>query len=80
MSKVLQRRFVKRLRERMDATGVSQSELARRMGVTPSYVNQILSGHRHPGFETLEAVATALRCDAVDLISPEDSVAMTNNT
>jgi len=69
MSAVLQRRFVSRLRERMQSAGVSQSDLARRMAVTPSYVSQILSGHRRPGLDTLEAVATALECDPAELIS-----------
>jgi transcriptional regulator with XRE-family HTH domain len=58
----------------MDEVNVSQSEIARRMGVTPSYVSQILSGHRRPGLDTLEAVADALGCDPAELIAAEEKI------
>jgi len=61
--------FVDNVRERMADLGLSQKELAAKMDVTPSYVSQILSGHRRPGFESLDAFAEALEVRPEDLIS-----------
>lgn len=57
---LLQKRFALRVREAMDAEGVSQSELARTMEVTPSMVSQYLNGVRSPGLDVVEKFAKAL--------------------
>jgi len=61
--------FVDNVRERMADLELSQKQLAAKMDVTPSYVSQILSGHRRPGFESLDAFAEALDVRPEDLIS-----------
>lgn len=48
--------------------GMNQSELARKMGVTPSYVCQLLNGHTEPGIRVLERIANAIGVSACSLI------------
>lgn len=60
--------FVANVRDRMAALGMSQKDLAAELKVTKGYVSQILGGHAHPGLESLERFALALKCDAADLI------------
>jgi len=69
LTRELETRFRRNLKAKMAAAGLSQSELARRMAVSPSYINQLASGHRRPALDTLGAVAKALGCDASDLIA-----------
>lgn len=61
--------FLANVRERMEALNMSQAELANRMKVTPSYVSQLLSGHRRPGLDGLEDMAKALEVEPSDLIA-----------
>ncbi len=47
---------------------ISQTDLADKMGVTPSFVSQILGGHRRPGLDSLESFANALETEPANLI------------
>jgi len=67
--------FVENVRERMDDLGLSQKNLAERLGVTQSYVSQILSGHRRPGLDSLDDFARVLEIDPADLIRSAEKVA-----
>lgn len=49
-----------KIRSHMAADGISQSELARRMGVTPARVTKILSGQENLSLKTIAKVSTAL--------------------
>lgn len=49
-----------KIRGLMAAEGISQSELARRMGVTPAQVTKILSGQENLGLKTIAKVEAAL--------------------
>jgi transcriptional regulator with XRE-family HTH domain len=64
----LQETFVVNLRAMLVEHGLTQSDLALRLGVTPSYVSQLLSGHRTPQLETLEKLAKAMKCQAADFL------------
>ncbi len=44
----------------MKKQGVSRSELARRMGVSPTYITKVLRGHANLSLETLAKLAFAL--------------------
>lgn len=50
---------------RRAALGISQAELARRMGTTPSVVSRIESGQHATDFKTLKCLAEALGGRAV---------------
>jgi transcriptional regulator with XRE-family HTH domain len=52
----------------MEELDLSQSELAKQLKVTPSFVSQLLNGHLRPGLDTLDNFAKALKCEAADLI------------
>jgi len=52
----------KGLREMLMECGVSQSELARRLGTSRAHVTQILSGRRNLTLHTLAHVAAAAHC------------------
>jgi transcriptional regulator with XRE-family HTH domain len=70
---ILQERFAKRIREAMDAEGVNQTQLAKRMHVTPAAISQYLSGTiKSPGLDVVEKFAKALNVhDPAALLSDE---------
>ncbi len=49
-----------KIRSLMATEGISQSELARRMGVTPAQVTKILSGQENLGLKTIVKVESPL--------------------
>ena len=75
MSQRIYTAFVANVRERMAELELSQSDLAELLGVTRSYVSQILSGHRRPGLDTLETFANVLKIKPEDLIRELEKVA-----
>ena len=60
-----------RIRERREALGWSQAELAEAAGVTPNYVGVLERGEKLPALETLAAVAEAMRVSMGALLSAE---------
>jgi transcriptional regulator with XRE-family HTH domain len=48
--------------QRMNETGVTRTELARRMGRTKGYITQLLGGGRNLTLRTISDVAKALEC------------------
>lgn len=48
------------LNVRMKEIGLSQVELAKRMGWTPKHVNRILGGHAEPSLASLDFMAFLL--------------------
>lgn len=75
MSKRIYTAFVDNVRERMADLGLSQKDLAERLGVTQGYVSQILSGHRRPGLDSLDDFARVLDAQPADLIRFLEKVA-----
>ena len=68
MSAKLARAFRANVRGLMDEAGMTQSQLSEKLGVTPSFVSQMLSGHRDPGLDSLEQFAKVLGVKAADLL------------
>lgn len=67
-----QRRFRKLLRElHNNGAGLSQAEIAKRLGVSPGLVSQILLEHKHAGEETIDKAKAALDLDE-DYFSAKD--------
>jgi transcriptional regulator with XRE-family HTH domain len=56
----MEKEFRNWLAEELERRGWSSSELARRAGVVPSTVSQVLSGANRPGFDLCIGVAQAL--------------------
>ncbi len=61
--------FCDRLQQAMDAAGVDQSMLGRRLGITPSAVNQWISGRVMPRASRIMQIAAALGVPASSLLS-----------
>jgi len=69
----------KRIAEVRDETGLTQSGLAREMGISQSAVSQIEAGERNPSYEMLRQIAGALKVSVaylvgapVEKLSPEE--------
>lgn len=50
------------------ATGISQEELAKIVGVDKSYISNLEHGRNNPTLATLEKLANALRIPIADLV------------
>ncbi len=60
-----------RVRERREALGWSQAELAEAAGVTPNYVGVVERGEKLPTLQTLAAIADAFNVSMGALLSEE---------
>lgn len=61
------------IKERREAKGISQSELARLVGLSRQAVSLWESGSRIPSLDSLEAVANVLECAIGDLVRCDNS-------
>ena len=66
--------FRENMRAIRDELGISQSELARRMGKTPGYVCDMERGRRAPNLSTLAEIANGLGVVPVVLISRKTGI------
>ena len=55
--------------EMMERESVTKAELAKRMGKTPAYVTQILSGNRNLTLRTIADIALALEMRPVVILA-----------
>jgi transcriptional regulator with XRE-family HTH domain len=73
-----------RLREERDRVGISQRELARRVGLSASLISQIESGQSKPSVSTLYAIVTELGASVDDVFrghgDPDGREATTTET
>ena len=60
----------------LEAEGISQRELARRMDVASVLVNKYLRGESTPGLEMVERFAKALKRPPLALLDPKFDVAV----
>lgn len=62
----------KRIAKAREGRGWNQSDLARRSGVSVSYINRIEAGrYKRPSIERVKAIADTLGVRVVDLTEPE---------
>lgn len=72
----LHTRFRAKLLEAMNAAGLTQADLARRMGVSRQYVCNYVRGHdAEPTLSTIERFAEALSIPALTLLDETDILA-----
>lgn len=64
----LVQRFAKRLREVRQSRGITQAELARLGGITPSYLSRLEAGKIAPGVDMVERLAQVLGIQPTDLL------------
>ena len=55
------------IRKRMTTLGMKQNALAEKVGISPGYLSEILSGKKQPSLDTLERLAEALETSPADL-------------
>lgn len=68
MTMPLQKTFADNMRQMLAEKRMTQSDLAARMKVQPSYISHLLTGYRTPHLDTLERIAKAFGCDPSELI------------
>ena len=59
----------KRIQEMRQRRGMTQSELAQELAMTPKYISNIECGGKSPTLETFLAIANALQIDANSLLA-----------
>lgn len=59
-----------RLKEVLKERGMTQRDLADRMGVTEAFVSKIVSGRSASTLDTLQRIADALGVDVAELFAP----------
>lgn len=59
----LRESFVAQVRERMAAIGMTQKELAERLGVSQPVVSRMLAGKHSPSLDLVERVSRELGCE-----------------
>ena len=64
--------FTNEIARIMSDQGVSQSELARRLGVSRARVSQLMQHRSSPTLRTMVQVASALGCDVVPAVTSSD--------
>lgn len=66
----LETRIRKRLKEEIELSGKSKSELAKAIGVSKPTVSQYLSGRIIPSLVTFAKMCAFLDCSADDILKP----------
>lgn len=69
--------FARKLRERADALGVSNAELARRCGLGERQYAYYVSGQREPNLQTLVKIARVLKTTSDELLGMSDPPSQT---
>jgi transcriptional regulator with XRE-family HTH domain len=69
----IKRRFGLAVKKRRNALGISQEELAMRIGADQAYVSRIEAGQMNVTLETAEQIAIAIEVDVGDLLRPSSS-------
>ena len=63
-----QRLFGERVRSRRGELTMTQQQLGERAGLHLSYIGSLETGNRNPSLDTIARLASALNCDACDLV------------
>ena len=68
----------KRIAEMRMARGLTQMDLAEKLGLSPNYIGYIEQGKRHAKFETYVQIVTAMGYSLNDLFLPEFRNSLSN--
>src|ERR1043166_6983663 len=73
---ILINRCLARIRQLIEREGLTQVDLARRMGVSPQTVSEMLGENGNPRISTLLRIAEALGCNVADFVQNDEGVAV----
>lgn len=65
--------FTNSVARRMAEQGISQADLARRLGISRARVSHLLRHKSSPTLRTMVEVANALGCDIVPAVAPREA-------
>ena len=65
----IKKRFGAAVKARRNALGISQEELAMRIGADQAYVSRVEAGQMNVTLETADQIAIAIEADVGDLLS-----------
>lgn len=68
MEVILEKRFQRKLQDAIEQKGISQRELARRMGISSQLVGDYYHARKSPGLDMIERFAQALEVDPLNLL------------
>ena len=69
-----------RVLETLQAKGMTQKDLAERMGVTPQFVNKVVKGQENLSLETIGKLSKALRVQLIEVPSEERTAEIVFNS
>lgn len=64
--------YTEQISERLEALGLTQMELAKRMGVSAPYITKLLRGTANLTLESMVKIANALECEFVPEVRPRE--------
>jgi transcriptional regulator with XRE-family HTH domain len=70
----LAQRLAERLRKLREEAGLSQVQMARRLGISRSTLNRLEAADQNTTLRTLDQLCQALKCQPGDLFSVEKSL------
>jgi transcriptional regulator with XRE-family HTH domain len=65
----LARQLAETLRKLREDAGITQKEMAKRLGLSHPTLNRLEAGRHYPNLRVVEQVCRALRCDIGDLFA-----------
>ena len=69
MEMTLEQIISKNLKEEIEQSGKTKTEIANAIGVSNATISQYLSGRIHPSLSTLSKLCTFLNCSADDILN-----------
>jgi transcriptional regulator with XRE-family HTH domain len=67
---IIDKQFREQIIAAMKSQGVTRSDLARRLGVTPGFVSNYLNGRKSPGADVMERFSAALNLKPRIVLDP----------
>lgn len=74
MEETLNEAISRRLREEIEYSGKSKTEIAQAIGVSKSTISQYLSGRAQPTLQTLSKLCTFLDCSADEILGVQSRI------
>ncbi|MGN0961575.1 MAG: helix-turn-helix domain-containing protein [Christensenellales bacterium] len=74
MEESLNEAITRRIREEIEYSGKTKTEIARAIGVSKSTISQYLSGRAQPTLQTLSRLCSYIDCSADDILGVKNNL------